>query len=531
MDRSGTIIACALIVAATWLLNMPSLDYGFVYDDQALIIERLPVSEEGIGTALLTRHWGTARKAALFSLELDRRTPLIARPFHTTNLMLATVAALLVFGLARALSISTLGAAAAGLLFTLHPIHTDAVASIIGRAELLAAIGVLGALIVHIRGYPGGLGSRAVAAGAFALAMLSKENAAVLLGLLLLYDLSLGRRRLREALYSLLPYLAVLFAWAALALAQEGELAAIPAVDNHLAQLPTPWRIAMAAEILWRYLGLTLMPVGLLPERSYATVVPNTSTAVVAALAWAVGLTLVWKRRRQAPLLVFCALWFPLAFAATSNVIFAIGTNMAERLAFLPSVGPCLLAAIAVTSVASGGRRGMAAAILLVFVASILLVPAYRTRASVWSANEHYHRRSTELSPDSAKAWYNLGMVQVRKERPRLALRAFTRSAEVMPDFDMAAWWRAALLIGIKQQDAAETVYRDYLRLRPEDAGMTSHLVTLLLKDQRYDEALVFAKRMAEVEPDYAETAQRIEDKLEQVEATISVAEPPPLSP
>ncbi len=525
MDRNATLIACALIVAATWLVNLPTLDYDFVYDDQALILEREPVWEEGLSTALVTRHWGAARKVALVSLDLDRRTPLVARPFHITNLVLATLCALLVFALGRSLSLTVAGAAAAGILFTLHPIHTDAVVSIVGRAELLAAAGLLAALVLHIRDYPGGLGSRALAATAFALAMLSKESAACLPGLILLYDLVLARRRLARSLYTLAPYLAVLAAWAALALAQTGELAAIAAVDNPLAHTAAPWRMAMGAEILGRYLALTLAPIGLLPERSYATVDPGPALAVVAALAWLVALVLVWRQRERHPLPVFLLLWFPLAFGVTANVVFAIGTNMAERLAFLPSVGPCLLAGLALGHMYQHGGRSAALAALALVVAAACLVPTYRWRAAVWTANEHYHRRAVELSPDSAKGWYNLAMVHVRAKRERLALRSFTRAAEIMPDFDMAVWWRATLLISTNRSAEAETVYRDYLRLRPDDAGMGSHLVTLLAKEDRTAEALPFARRMVEAEPDdpkYTETLRLIERAL---------AGTPPVSP
>ena len=104
----------------------------------------------------------------------------------------------------------------------------------------------------------------------------------------------------------------------------------------------------------------------------------------------------------------------------------------------------------------------------------------------------------------------------MRGQKRRLALRAFERAAEIMPGFDRAAWWRAALLMGFKRPDEAEAVYRGYLELRPDDAGMTSHLVSLLVKDDRVAESLPFAERMA-AEPDnevYAKTLDLIRNKL-----------------
>ncbi len=518
MDRNATIIASALVVAATWLVNLPTLDYEFVHKDRALILERAPVWEEGWAETMLTRTWGSARKATLVSLDLDRRTPMSPRPYHMTNLVLATLVALLVFALARALGLTVPGAGAAGLLFTLHPLHVDAVVSMVGRAELLAATGVLAALVLHIRGYPGGRRTELLSWAAFALALLSRENAVVLLGLILVYEMTVGGRTLRRSLRTLVPYLVLTGAWLGLVLAQSGDAPIITAVDNPLAHMSAPWRIAAAAEILWRYLGLSVLPIALLPDRSFATVNPAPAVAAIAALAWMACLGLVWIKRATNPRLAFTLLWFPVAFAATSNLLWPANTNMAEQLAFLPSAGPCLLAGMAFGALgARTDRTATAAALLAVVVAASLLAPAYRERASVWAASEHYYRRSIELSPDSARAWYNLGMSHMRGQKRRLALRAFERAAEIMPGFDRAAWWRAALLMGFKRPDEAEAVYRDYLELRPDDAGMTSHLVSLLVNDDRVAESLPFAERMAAAEPDnevYAKTLDLIRNML-----------------
>jgi hypothetical protein len=86
-----------------------------------------------------------------------------------------------------------------------------------------------------------------------------------------------------------------------------------------------------------------------------------------------------------------------------------------------------------------------------------------------------------------------------------------------MPGFDRAAWWRAALLMGFKRTDEAEAVYRGYLELRPDDAGMTSHLVSLLVDEDRVAESLPFAERMAAAKPDnedYTQTLDLIRNML-----------------
>src|SRR5205085_6497923 len=71
---------------------------------------------------------------------------------------------------------------AAALLFAVHPIHTEAVASVSGRAELLACAFLLTAWILHLRDH------QISALICFVLALLSKESAVVFLPLVALGD-------------------------------------------------------------------------------------------------------------------------------------------------------------------------------------------------------------------------------------------------------------------------------------------------------------------------------------------------------
>jgi len=74
-----------------------------------------------------------------------------------------------------------LAAAAAGLLFAWHPVHVEAVANLVGRAELLVAVGILGAVLAARRRW------WIVALACAALAMFSKEHG-VIAGVVILLD-------------------------------------------------------------------------------------------------------------------------------------------------------------------------------------------------------------------------------------------------------------------------------------------------------------------------------------------------------
>ena len=56
------LLACAL-VAIVIVINAPTWDYGFVYDDYAVIVNRPPAWQQGWKTFVETRQWGTGRHA------------------------------------------------------------------------------------------------------------------------------------------------------------------------------------------------------------------------------------------------------------------------------------------------------------------------------------------------------------------------------------------------------------------------------------------------------------------------------------
>ena len=96
------------------------------------------------------------------------------------------------------------------LLFVLHPIRTEGVASIVGRAESLSAFFILSGWWAYVRQRKdGGAGWLGLSAVLFLLAILSKESAFSFVALLPLTDFLLGGGRiggLRPALIRYLPY-------------------------------------------------------------------------------------------------------------------------------------------------------------------------------------------------------------------------------------------------------------------------------------------------------------------------------------
>jgi tetratricopeptide (TPR) repeat protein len=500
-------LAAVAVVAAVWVVNEPTLDYGFAYDDQAVVQERPPAWQQGWSEFLASRGWGVGRHVALLSLDLDRRDPLTPRPFRVTNLVLAATNALLVLALGYALGLSSAGAITTGLLFALHPVHVDAVVSIVGRAELLAAFGVLGALLLHLRGYGGTVAGVALAGLLFFLGLASKESAACLFLLIVLLELfrpgpayAVGAKRRPHAWW--LSYVAAAAAWIVLTAGKFATVDTIAYADNPLAYLPTGERILAAGEILWRYVETTIWPFHLKPDLGYAEVTTSSTWGALSWLAWGGVVATALAVRRHAALLGFALLWLPAAFAVTGNVAMPIGTMMAERLLYLPSVGPCLLAGALGDKLRGDTTLGRWAGRMGLALVLIALAMSYDHRARVWTNDDHYHEQAVAMSPRSAKAHYNLGLSYARRGRYTDAEVSFGRALVIVPDFAAAAGYRAEALRRLDRVDEAIAVYEAYIQSAPSDADALRNVAGLQESIGREEDALRSIRRAVELAPD-----------------------------
>ncbi|KAK9831331.1 hypothetical protein WJX81_003095 [Elliptochloris bilobata] len=303
-------------------------------------------------------------------------------------------------------------AALAAALFALHPVHTEAVAGVVGQAELLSAALSLAALLLYARAAQPR--ERTVLAhwllvGTSLLlvwaAALTKEIGITTVGAMALYDALLlpwpplqprmpGRatpvssRRLQGRPHVQSPELR---RWAAAlwALARSRKVARLAAgagavgcyvalrsllaVDQLVrtfrkVENPIPFVGPTAARLTTgylhaRYMGLLLAPVQLSADWSFACIPPlealadprNLATAALYAwLLWVLLSARPWQvvMQRARWRLVVAAGLVVAPFFPAANVLFPVGTFIGERLLYAPSIGFCLLAADALARLA-----------------------------------------------------------------------------------------------------------------------------------------------------------------------------------
>lgn len=267
---------------------------------------------------------------------------------HLLNVLLHAGVTLLWYRLIRRLFGNETVALVAGALFAVHPIHTEAVTWLSGRAELLAAFFGLSAVYLAHSERPS---IRWLTPLAILFAIGCKESAAVLPLVLLFSNWSLRLKRttpsIKLGLISFAPVILyvvlrrfVLGTWAA---------PATDTLDNPMVAVGLFERIPTSLDCAGRYLSLLFWPARLSADYSAPVLglVNRATPLFLFGLLATLGLIGLAVARREKPY-GWAAGFALLTFALASNIPIAIGTIFAERLLYLPSAGLLLV-------VASGG--------------------------------------------------------------------------------------------------------------------------------------------------------------------------------
>ncbi|HSS44358.1 MAG TPA: tetratricopeptide repeat protein [Thermoanaerobaculia bacterium] len=485
----------ALLVTACVVVYANGLAGSFTYDDKAVVRDNPRIrTTRNLSQIFTTSYFGGPRGSGSayrpvlllsFAVEWWVHGRQVV-PFHLVNVLLHAAVTLLLASLLLRVGVRLPVVCAAALLYAVHPIHVEAVTSLVGRGETLSALFALGFLHLALRLLREPSHSAFALAGAiscYALSVLTKESGAVAPGLALVLVLFAAEadpgQRLRMALKRWLP----LGAFSALTLggvfalrswvlggALKARETGIFEVENPLASLQFLPRAANAILVLYRYLGRSLFPLHLSADESAWSIrpVPAGSPLAIASvliLLAAVGAALARLPRGRVLALGF--LFFCVAMLPTENLLFPIGTVFAERIAYLPSAGICLMLGALVAgdteSLAqwSGRRRAALAALALLFAARAVV------RNAVWWNDEALFSDLGSTSPRSAKAHYDLGYMFADEGRSPRALAEYKRAIEIYDGYWDAWAGRGRVERALGRLREAEKSYEKSVAVHP----------------------------------------------------------------
>ena len=454
----------ALRIAALWLLALiaysNSFEGGFVFDN-APILQNDPriraMDAENIRLIFTKEYWFDSATTGLYRpmttlSYLFNYAALGNGPhpagYHALNLALHGLNVALVYALGLAILGDGFPALALAALWAVHPALVESVTNIVGRADLLAGLGVLAGLLSYVRLRLATGGRRiawlAVLVGAQTVALFSKESGAVLPFLLLLYDFTwpraeTWRRRVGAYAALMVPFGAFFYLrW------QLHSQMVVPFAENPLigAGFWTPRMTAV--KVVGKFLWLFIWPARLTADYSFHAVPlfgwrpwEWEDAKAVLALAATAGLILVAVRfrRRNRPLF-FLLGFFLVALAPVSNLVIPIGSIMAERFLYLPSVG---LAGCAVVVAGEIARRAGLRWTGLKWVALGLACLGFGLRTYArnfdWRDDESLWTSAITAYPEAARPYNNLGNVLLARSDLPGAAAQFEAALRIRPDY------------------------------------------------------------------------------------------------
>jgi tetratricopeptide (TPR) repeat protein len=492
LDRTRALLLAAVVACAT-LPYVNILYNGFVYDDDSQVVQNFYIRSFRYLKQIFTTHvWSFTGVVVsnyyrpmmtlgyLFCYKLFGPS---AYGFHFASLLLHVLVVSLVFVITERLTGDRVCALVAGVLFALHPVHSEAVAWIAAVTDLEITFFYLltFGLYVALARLRGGRSERMLVAmlAAFVLALLSKEQALTLPTLATTYEHFYREDRSEtttsQKLARYLPLWLLALAYLVLRIHFFGAFAPV----KISLQLTAGQILLSAIALIGQYVGKLLWPVRLCVfyvfHPSMSLLDHRFLAGLLVLLALAALFWVCWRSpQRNVHFASFGVVWFLATLAPVLNPQW-MGTNaFTERYLYLPSVGMAWLVGVGASKLWSGAvarprrRRALALAGIALSVLCCLRI-VFRDRD--WKNDIVLFNRTLEFSPDAYVIANNLGI----------------------------AYWTAGDI------DKAEGVWRELIAKKPDDPMALNNLGLLANRRHRYEEAKGFLQRAIQADPKTAE--------------------------
>jgi len=328
----------------------------------------------------------------------------------------------------------------ATMLFLAHPIHTEAVANIKGRDEIMTLLGSLGALWFTLRYLDTSkIVNLLLSSLCLFLGLLSKENAITFLALIPLSVHYFTKHKPMRNLISLIP-LAVaagvflIIRYQILGGGSGEKEIAQELMNNPFVEADTSEKFATIFYTLWKYIQLLIFPHPLTYDY-YPKQIPIIGWGDYRAflpflLYLALGIYAVWGMIRRKDVYSFSIWFYLIPLSVVSNLFFPVGTFMNERFVFISSIGFCILLGWLVVEklpwLARKFKVWPGYMILPVFIVVMLLYSAKTfTRNKAWENDYVLFTTDVQTSVNSAKSTCSAGGKLI-EEAQKPAIKADT---------------------------------------------------------------------------------------------------------
>ncbi|XP_045600678.2 LOW QUALITY PROTEIN: protein O-mannosyl-transferase TMTC4 [Procambarus clarkii] len=542
--------AAFLVGTCACICFVNSLSGEFVFDDSEAIVNNNDIrGDTPLGNVFHNDFWGTRlthpsshksyRPLTVLSFRLNYSWgALDPFSYHAVNIVLHCLVSIMslrvfyvVFG-----SGAPRAALLSAILFATHPVHTEAVSGIVGRADLLCALFVFVALLSYVRAVKGmseDISNKAqncyrnvkcghsvlyllITAASSATAMLCKEVGITALGVCSAYDvllahegligrtiisLIIGHNHRALTIWRNLPDGVVRgLVWRHMILAVTGIAllvgrwivmgSTVPRfmkVDNPASFLDSIFFRSLNYQYTYSMNALLLvLPIWLCFDWSMGCVPVivsfNDPRLLTLPVLWVSFIMLLRRgmtqgKGSQTSRCVLMALAMGIVpFLPATNVFFRVGFVIAERVLYLPAAGFCILVVTGMREL--GTTTFINKRVLQIGYVFLVLVFMLRCqqRSHDWLTEKQLFSSGLDVCPLNAKVHYNMGKVAADTGDVVEAVRRYREALRLNPDYDQAMNNLANILKDQGHLDEALHLLQQATTLRPDFAAAWMNL-------------------------------------------------------
>ncbi|HET6514936.1 MAG TPA: tetratricopeptide repeat protein [Thermodesulfovibrionales bacterium] len=531
--QPSLVLFISLIIVISIAVHFNSLFNGFVFDDTSQVLNNPWLKSPKFIPKIFTSNvWGFEGRETSYYRPMTHIIYMVTASvfgfnpwgFHLVNVLFHTGTSILLFligsrvlkqDISPSNSFLIFPPFVAAVLFSVHPIHTEAVAWIAGMPDLSSTFFVLGSFYLYIRASdnvssslnPSYLFSVAL----FFLAALSKEPALTLPIILVAYDRA--SRNVNMTFSSYVKRYALYFiSVCAYFIMRSYALKGFAPIKEHLEMS----HVINVFPLFTKYLQKLILPLNL----SVCYVIKPIDSifgfrAMISLLVTIVFLFLVlfsYKKNKIA-FFAFCCLILPLL---PSFYIPALGKSgvFAERYLYLPSFGFVMLLSLLIPYAL---KKKVAARIVSSVVALLIIIYSIGSiyRNNIWRNNYALWMDTIKKAPGAALPHFNLGNELLAQNRIDEAIEQYRISIYIEPEK-----WDAHDNLGIAyvnkgEPDRAVTEFQLAVQSNPFSPNAYNNLGTTYAKLGFFDKAIEYYKIAIALRPDDVRYQRNLAETLE----------------
>lgn len=410
-----------LLILAVFVLYTNSLKNGFVLDDFSAIVENrfVQAGTDGLGD-IFTSHY----RAGYWASPGDLYRPLVLASFaiehqlsdgspfihHFINVVFYTLLGFVLLALLQQWfpSKNEWIPLFITLLFLAHPIHTEVVANIKSRDELMSLFFIVSSLLVLHKYLVTQKTSRLLLLSSlYFLALLSKESSLVFLVIIPASAYFFNDAQKKE----LLKITAALIAPAVVFLAMRhsalsGQATTVPLAISIFSENPLD-KFLLAGYHLMLYLYKLFIPLNLSSQYPEFSQGPTSFASVIGVIGLLFHLGLLylgitWFREKK--ILGFAILFYLFTHFLHSNILLTIGTQFGERLLFTPSIAFAILTGFLLVKYIE--PKGNKTLLITVLAIGLIYTGITIKRNTEWKSNASLYAADVSKQPNSSMLNY-----------------------------------------------------------------------------------------------------------------------------